>query len=97
MLFVEDFSLVSIIFLSSGVLSNEVSFFRSALVNVGLVRSDFSNEPNDFLLNLNEVSLIDLNFLFELKFEVSSCNVRSNFVFLGLGNLSLDGGFKVIK
>jgi hypothetical protein len=97
LLFVEDISLLMEISLSSGVLSYESGLFRSALVNVGLVSGDVSNEFNDFLLNLNEISLVDLDFLFEFKLEVSSCDVRSNFVFLGLGNLSLDGGFKVIK
>jgi len=97
LLFVEDISLVLEIFFSSGVLAYEVGLFRSALINVGLVSSDLSFEFNDSLLNLNQVSLVDLDFLFELKFEVSSGDVGSNLVFLGLGNLSLDSGFKVIE
>jgi hypothetical protein len=97
LLFVEDISLVLVILLGSGVLSNEAGLFRSALINVSLVSGDFSFEFHDSLLNLNEISLVDLDFLFELKFEVSSGDVGSNLVFLGLNDLTTDSGFKVIK
>ena len=97
LLFVEDISLVLEILDGSGVLSDEDSFFTSALVNIGLVSSNFSFEFNDFLLDLDEISLVDLDLLFELKFEIGGSNVRSDLVFLSLSNLSLDGGFKTVK
>jgi hypothetical protein len=97
LLFVEDISLVLEILDGSGVLSDEGSFFTSALLNVGLVSSNFSFELNDLLLDLDEISLVDLDFLFELKLEIGGSNVGSDLIFLSLNNLSLDGGFKTVK
>jgi hypothetical protein len=64
LLFVEDISRVLEILDCSGVLSYEGSFFTSALFNIGLVSSNFSFEFNDFLLDLDEISLVNLNLLF---------------------------------
>jgi hypothetical protein len=97
LLFVEDISLVLEILDGSGVLSDEGGFFTSALINIGLVSSNFSFELNDLLLGLDEISLVDLDFLFELKLEIGGSNVRSDLIFLGLSNLSLNGGFKAVK
>ena len=41
--------------------------------------------------------MVDLDFLFEFKFEVSSCNVRSNLVFLSLSDLSLNSGLETVE
>lgn len=97
LLFVEDICLVLEILDGTCVLWEESSFFTSALFNIGLVSSYFSFEFNDFLLNLDEISLVDLNLLFELKFVLGSSNVRSDLIFLSLSNLSLDGSFKRVK
>jgi hypothetical protein len=82
---------------SSSKLTFESDFFGIALINIGLSSSNVSNESIDLLLDFNEFFLVDLNLLFELQLEVSSGNIGVDLIFLGLGNLSLDGAFKIVK
>jgi hypothetical protein len=78
-------------------LTFESDFFGIALIDIGLSGGDVSNESKDLLLDFYEIFLVDLNLLLELQLEVSSGNVGVDLIFLGLGDLSLDGGFKVVK
>jgi hypothetical protein len=78
-------------------LTFESDFFGIALIDIGLSGGDVSNESKDLLLDFYEILLVDLNLLLELQLEVSSGNVGVDLIFLGLGDLSLDGGFKVVK
>jgi len=78
-------------------LTFESDFFRIALINIGLSGSNVSNESKDLLLDFYEFLLVDLNLLLELQLEVSSGNVGVDLIFLGLGDLSLDGGFKIVE
>ena len=75
----------------------ESNFFGIALIDIGLSGGDVSNESKDLLLDFYEILLVDLNLLLELQLEVSSGNVGVDLIFLGLGDLSLDGGLKVVK
>lgn len=71
--------------------------FRVALIDISLSSSDVSDETIDFLFNNDKFLLVDLNFLLKLQLEISSSNVGVDLIFLSLGDLTLNGGFKVVK
>lgn len=71
--------------------------FRVALIDISLSSSDGSDETIDFLFNNDKFLLVDLNFLLKLQLEISSSNVGVDLIFLSLGDLTLNGGFKVVK
>lgn len=71
--------------------------FRVALIDISLSSSDVSDETIDFLFNNDKFLFVDLNFLLKLQLEISSSNVGVDLIFLSLGDLTLNGGFKVVK
>lgn len=71
--------------------------FRVALIDISLSSSDGSDETIDFLFNNDKFLFVDLNFLLKLQLEISSSNVGVDLIFLSLGDLTLNGGFKVVK
>jgi hypothetical protein len=92
-LFLVFFSLINEFLLSSCELAFKSDFFRVALIDVSLSDGNGSDETSNFLLNNDEVFLVDLNLLLELQLEVSSGNVGVDLIFLSLGDFTLNGGF----
>jgi len=96
-LFLVFLSLISKFLDSSSKLTFKSDFFRVALIDISLSGSNGSDEISDFLFNGDEIFFVDLDLLLEFQFEVSSGNVRVDLIFLSLSDLSLNGGFKVVK
>lgn len=73
------------------------SFLGSANGTVVFIISDGSGQRDDSLLPLGELTLVNVDFVFELELVVSGSRVSIDFVSLGLDDLSIDGLFEGVQ
>lgn len=90
------FSRLEIVFSSSEGTFKRI-FFAVASIKIGFIISNSLDESIDDSLVFIDFLGVDLNFVFKVELVFSSCRAGSDFVFLSLNDLLVDGIFKAIE